>query len=101
MPIVLSNCSNNSSLDNIRKTNSFNDKNIIREQPLPIYGKGDNIRDYFYVEDQGKAIDLILHNGKIGDTYVIGGNNEQKKGKLVHHLIRIIDDGLNRPSGAH
>ena len=101
LPIVLSNCSNNFGPgQHSEKLIPLMIKNIIREQPLPIYGKGDNIRDWLYVEDHVKAIDLILHNGKIGDTYVIGGNNEQKNIDLVHHLIRIIDDKLNRPSGS-
>ena len=101
LPIVLSNCSNNFGPgQHSEKLIPLMIKNIIREQPLPIYGKGDNIRDWLYVEDHVKAIDLILHNGKIGDTYVIGGNNEQKNIDLVHHLIRIIDDKLNRPNGS-
>ena len=101
LPIVLSNCSNNFGPgQHSEKLIPLMIKNIIREQPLPIYGKGDNIRDWLYVEDHVKAIDLIFHNGKIGDTYVIGGNNERKNIDLVHHLIRIIDDKLNRPNGS-
>ncbi len=101
LPIVLSNCSNNFGPgQHSEKLIPLMIKNIVMEKPLPIYGKGDNIRDWLYVEDHVKAIDLILHNGKIGDTYVIGANNEQKNIDLIHHLIRIIDDELNRPSGS-
>jgi dTDP-glucose 4,6-dehydratase len=67
-------------------------KNIVKEKPLPVYGKGDNIRDWLYVEDHVRAIDLILNRGKIGETYLIGGNNEQKNIELVHHLINLISD---------
>ncbi len=101
LPIVLSNCSNNFGPgQHSEKLIPLMIKNIIKEESLPVYGKGDNIRDWLYVEDHVKAIDLILHNGKIGETYVIGGNNEQKNIELVHHLIKIIDDRLNRPIGS-
>lgn len=101
LPVVLSNCSNNFGPgQHSEKLIPLMIKNIIKEESLPVYGKGDNIRDWLYVEDHVEAIDLILHNGKIGETYVIGGNNEQKNIELVHHLIKIIDDRLNRPIGS-
>ncbi len=101
LPIVLSNCSNNFGPgQHSEKLIPLMIKNIVKEQSLPVYGKGDNIRDWLYVEDHVKAIDLILHNGKIGESYVIGGNNEQKNIELIHHLIKIIDNRLNRPDGS-
>ena len=101
LPVVISNCSNNYGPgQHSEKLIPLMIKNIIMEESLPVYGKGDNIRDWLYVEDHVKAIDLILHNGKIGETYVIGGNNEQKNIELVHHLIKIVDDRLNRPIGS-
>jgi dTDP-glucose 4,6-dehydratase len=74
-------------------------KNIIAQKPLPIYGKGENIRDWLYVEDHAHAIDLILHQGCLGETYAIGGNNEQKNIELIHFLIDVVDKKLNRPKG--
>ncbi len=101
LPIVLSNCSNNFGPgQHSEKLIPLMIKNIVKEQSLPVYGKGDNIRDWLYVEDHVKAIDLILHNGKVGESYVIGGNNEQKNIELIHHLIKIIDNRLNRPDGS-
>tara|TARA_B100001996_G_scaffold373953_1_gene352002 strand:+ start:560 stop:1558 length:999 start_codon:yes stop_codon:yes gene_type:complete len=101
LPIVLSNCSNNFGPgQHSEKLIPLMINNIVKEQALPVYGKGDNIRDWLYVEDHVKAIDLILHNGKIGETYVIGGNNEQKNIALIHYLINLIDSRLNRPTGS-
>ncbi|MGB0601425.1 MAG: GDP-mannose 4,6-dehydratase, partial [Flavobacteriaceae bacterium] len=74
-------------------------KNIIAQKPLPVYGKGENIRDWLYVEDHAQAIDLILHQGSLGETYAIGGNNEQKNIELVHFLIDVVDEKLKRPKG--
>ena len=73
--------------------------NIIAQKPLPVYGKGENIRDWLYVEDHAQAIDLILHQGSLAETYAIGGNNEQKNIELVHFLIDVVDEKLNRPKG--
>ena len=64
-------------------------KNIINNKPLPIYGKGENIRDWLYVEDHVEAIDLILHSGEMGSTYNIGGNNEYKNIDIVYKLIEL------------
>ena len=74
-------------------------KNIIAQKPLPVYGKGENIRDWLYVEDHAQAIDLILHQGSLGETYAIGGNNERKNIELVHFLIDVVDEKLKRPKG--
>ena len=100
LPAVISNCSNNYG------PNQFPEKliplvinNIKNNKPIPVYGKGENIRDWLYVEDHASAIDLIFHRGKVGDTYNIGGNNEWKNLDLILLLCRILDKKLNRPSG--
>ncbi|MGB3468962.1 MAG: dTDP-glucose 4,6-dehydratase [Cyclobacteriaceae bacterium] len=100
MPIVISNCSNNYG------PNQFPEKliplcinNIKNSKPLPIYGKGDNIRDWLYVEDHANAIEAIFLNGKIGETYNIGGLNEWTNLDLVEKLCDIMDTKLNRPEG--
>ena len=74
-------------------------QNIINQKLLPIYGKGENIRDWLYVEDHIEAIDLIFHQGEIGETYVIGGNNEQPNIDIIYQLIEITDRLLDRPKG--
>jgi dTDP-glucose 4,6-dehydratase len=68
-------------------------------KPLPVYGKGENIRDWLYVEDHAQAIDLLFHKGTTGETYNIGGNNEWKNIDLIIKLCEIMDKRLNRPSG--
>lgn len=100
LPIVISNCSNNYG------PNQFPEKliplcinNILNEKPLPIYGKGENIRDWLYVIDHATAIDQVFHNGSIGSTYNIGGLNEWKNIDLVKKLCEIIDIKLKNPSG--
>lgn len=100
LPVVLSNCSNNYGPgQHPEKLIPLMIKNIIAQKPLPVYGKGENIRDWLYVEDHAQAIDLILHQGSVGETYAIGGNNEQKNIELVRLLIGLIDKKLNRPKG--
>ena len=100
LPIVLSNCSNNFGPgQHPEKLIPLMIKNIIAQKPLPVYGKGENIRDWLYVEDHAQAIDLILHQGSLGETYAIGGNNEQKNIELVHFLIDVVDEKLKRPKG--
>ncbi|HEX7492702.1 MAG TPA: dTDP-glucose 4,6-dehydratase [Bacteroidales bacterium] len=101
VPTVISNCSNNYG------PNQFPEKliplainNIKNNKPIPVYGKGENIRDWLYVEDHASAIDLIYHGGKVGDTYNIGGNNEWKNLDLMLLLCRIMDKKLNRSAGA-
>ena len=100
VPTVISNCSNNYG------PNQFPEKliplainNIKNNKPIPVYGKGENIRDWLYVEDHASAIDLIYHGGKVGDTYNIGGNNEWKNLDLILLLCRIMDKKLNRSAG--
>ena len=74
--------------------------NIRHRKPLPVYGKGENVRDWLYVEDHARAIDLIFHEGKDGETYNIGGFNEWKNIDVIKTLIRITDRLLGRPEGA-
>ena len=100
LPILISNCSNNyGPYQHLEKFIPLIIKNIIDNKPLPIYGKGENIRDWLYVEDHVEAIDLILHRGEIGSTYNIGGNNEHKNIDIVYKLIEFTDHILGRPSG--
>jgi len=100
LPVVLSNCSNNFGPgQHSEKLIPLMIKNIITKKPLPVYGKGENIRDWLYVEDHAQAIDLILYQGSVGETYAIGGNNEQKNIELVRLLIGLIDKKMNRPKG--
>jgi len=100
LPIVISNCSNNYG------SHQFPEKliplmihNIKNNKPLPVYGKGENIRDWLWVNDHAKAIDIIFHSGKNGETYNIGGNNEWKNIDLVHKLCEIMDQKLSRETG--
>ena len=100
IPVIISNCSNNYG------PNQFPEKliplainNIKNNKPIPVYGKGENIRDWLYVEDHAAAIDLIYHAGKRGETYNIGGNNEWKNIDLIRLLCKIMDRKLKRPEG--
>ncbi len=100
LPIVISNCSNNYG------PNHFPEKlipliihNIIHNKPLPVYGKGENVRDWLYVEDHARAIEAIFHKGKTGETYNIGGFNEWKNIDVVKLLCKILDRKLNRTDG--
>ena len=68
-------------------------------KPVPVYGKGENVRDWLFVEDHAAAIDLIFHEGKPGETFNIGGNNEWTNIDLIHLLCKIMDKKLNRPEG--
>ena len=100
LPVVVSNCSNNYGPgQHPEKLIPLMIQNLIAQKPLPVYGKGENIRDWLYVEDHAQAIDLILHQGSLGETYAIGGNNEQKNIELVHFLIDVVDEKLKRPKG--
>ena len=100
LPVVLSNCSNNyGPAQYPEKLIPLFVKNIMENKPLPVYGKGENIRDWLYVEDHAVAIDLILHQGKIGETYAIGGNNEIRNIDMVYTLIEVTDGLLGRPQG--
>ena len=100
LPVVLSNCSNNyGPAQYPEKLIPLFIKNIVENKPLPVYGKGENIRDWLYVEDHAEAIDLVLHQGKIGETYAIGGNNEIRNIDMVYTLIEVTDRLLGRPKG--
>lgn len=100
LPVVLSNCSNNYGSHHFpEKLIPLMINNIANNKPLPVYGKGENVRDWLYVEDHARAIDVIFHKGKIGEKYNIGGFNEWKNIDLVHLLCRIMDKKLNRPEG--
>ena len=100
LPVVISNCSNNYGPgQHTEKLIPLMIQNLIAQKPLPIYGKGENIRDWLYVEDHAQAIDLILHRGNLGETYAIGGNNEKQNIELVRLLISLLDKKLNRPEG--
>lgn len=101
MPVLISNCSNNYG------PNHFPEKliplmihNILNNKPLPVYGKGENIRDWLFVEDHARAIDTIYHNGKNGETYNIGGHNEWKNIDLVKLLCKTMDEKLGRQQGS-
>ena len=101
LPVVVSNCSNNYGPgQHTEKLIPLMIQNLIAQKPLPVYSKGENIRDWLYVEDHAQAIDLILHQGKLGETYAIGGNNEKQNIELVRLLISLLDKKLNRPEGA-
>ena len=74
--------------------------NIIHEKPLPVYGKGDNIRDWLWVEDHASAIDTIFHGGRVGESYNVGGLNEWTNIELVRYLCQIMDQKLGRAEGS-
>ena len=99
-PIKIANCSNNyGSFQFPEKLIPLMINNIKLQKSLPIYGKGENIRDWLWVEDHASAIDLIFHDGELGETYNIGGHNEWKNIDLVHLLCDIMDEELNRLKG--
>ncbi|MCL2414031.1 MAG: dTDP-glucose 4,6-dehydratase [Bacteroidales bacterium] len=100
LPIVLSNCSNNYGPNHFpEKLLPLAINNIKNMKPIPIYGKGENVRDWLYVLDHARAIDMIFHNGRIGETYNIGGLNEWTNIDLIHKLCEIMDSKLNREPG--
>ena len=100
LPTVISNCSNNyGSYQFPEKLIPLFINNIVNNKPLPVYGKGENIRDWLFVEDHANAIDLIFHKGCKGETYNIGGNNEWKNIDLIKLLIKEVDVLLNRNVG--
>ena len=100
LPIVLSNCSNNyGSYHFPEKLIPLTINNIKNNKSIPVYGKGDNVRDWLFVEDHARAIDVIFHSGVVGETYNIGGFNEWKNIDLVHLLCDIMDDKLDRDKG--
>jgi dTDP-glucose 4,6-dehydratase len=100
MPTIVTNCSNNYGPYQFpEKLIPLFINNIRHNKPLPVYGKGENVRDWLYVEDHARAIDTIFHNGKIADTYNIGGFNEWKNIDLIKVIIKTVDNLLGRPTG--
>ena len=100
LPTIITNCSNNYG------PNQFPEKliplfinNIRKGKPLPVYGRGENVRDWLYVEDHARAIDLVFHKGRVGDTYNIGGFNEWKNIDLIKVVIKTVDRLLGNPEG--
>lgn len=101
MPTVVTNCSNNYGPYQFpEKLIPLFINNIRHRKPLPVYGKGENVRDWLYVEDHARAIDLIFHKGKVADTYNIGGFNEWKNIDIIKLVIKTVDRLLGRPEGA-
>ena len=101
MPTIVTNCSNNYGPYQFpEKLIPLFINNIRHRKPLPVYGKGENVRDWLYVEDHARAIDTIFHNGKVSETYNIGGFNEWKNIDLIRVLIRAVDRALGNPEGA-
>lgn len=101
MPVILSNCSNNYGSHHFpEKLIPLMINNILHNKPLPVYGKGENVRDWLFVEDHARAIDTIFHEGKTGEKYNIGGFNEWKNIDIVHLLCGIMDKKMNRPAGS-
>jgi dTDP-glucose 4,6-dehydratase len=102
LPVVISNCSNNYGPHHFpEKLIPLSINNIIQNKPLPIYGKGENVRDWLYVIDHADAIDTILHKGKMGETYNIGGHNEWTNIELIRLLCKIMDEKLGRKKGTN
>eukprot|EP01136_Pigoraptor_vietnamica_P032551 Opistho-1_new@94514 len=100
LPVVITNCSNNYG------PNHFPEKllplmihNILNNKPLPVYGKGENVRDWLFVVDHARAIDTVFHNGVLGETYNIGGFNEWKNIDIVMLVCKTMDSKLGRPEG--
>ena len=101
LPIIISNCSNNyGPFQFPEKLIPLFINNIVNNKPLPVYGKGENVRDWLYVEDHAKAIDDIFHKGKLNETYNIGGFNEWKNIDLIKLLIKTVDRLLGRNEGS-
>ncbi len=98
--VVISNCSNNYGSHHFpEKLIPLAINNIKNNQPVPVYGKGENVRDWLWVEDHARAIDMIFHKAATGETYNIGGHNEWKNIDLINLLCRIMDEKLGRPAG--
>ena len=101
MPTIVTNCSNNYGPYQFpEKLIPLFINNIRHRKPLPVYGKGENVRDWLYVEDHARAIDLIFHKGKVAETYNIGGFNEWKNIDLIKVMIKTVDRILGNPEGA-
>ena len=101
LPVVISNCSNNyGSYQFPEKLIPLFINNIVNNKPLPIYGKGENVRDWLFVNDHARAIDVIFHKGKLNETYNIGGFNEWKNIDIIKVIIKTVDRLLGRKEGA-
>ena len=101
LPVVISNCSNNyGSFQFPEKLIPLFINNIVNNKPLPIYGKGENVRDWLFVNDHARAIDVIFHKGKLNETYNIGGFNEWKNIDLIKVMIKTVDRMLGRDEGS-
>ena len=100
LPILITNCSNNYGSHHFpEKLIPLIIHNIKNKRPLPVYGKGENIRDWLWVEDHARAIDVVFHRGKLGETYCVGGNNEWKNIDVVKLLCKLMDEKLGRAFG--
>ena len=100
LPILITNCSNNYGSHHFpEKLIPLIIHNIKNKSPLPVYGKGENIRDWLWVEDHARAIDVVFHRGKLGDTYCVGGNNEWKNIDVIKLLCKLMDEKLGRAFG--
>jgi len=100
LDVVISNCSNNYGSHHFpEKLIPLAINNIKNNKPVPVYGKGENVRDWLWVEDHARAIDVIFHEAKSGQTYNIGGHNEWKNIDLIHLLCSIMDEKLGRKAG--
>ena len=101
MPTLVTNCSNNYGPYQFpEKLIPLFINNIRHQKPLPVYGRGQNVRDWLYVEDHARAIDVIFHRGKVADTYNIGGFNEWKNIDLIRVIVRTVDRLLGNPEGS-
>ncbi len=100
LPVIVTNCSNNYGPYQFpEKLIPLFINNIRNGKPLPVYGRGENVRDWLYVEDHARAIDLVFHKGRVGQTYNIGGGNEWRNIDLVRVLVKIVDQQLGNPEG--
>lgn len=100
MPTIVTNCSNNYGPYQFpEKLIPLFINNILNRKPLPVYGRGDNVRDWLFVEDHARAIDLIFHKGRVSETYNIGGFNEWKNIDIVRQIIKTVDSQLGNPEG--
>jgi dTDP-glucose 4,6-dehydratase len=101
LPVVISNCSNNyGPFQFPEKLIPLTINNILNKKEIPVYGKGENVRDWLYVEDHVKAIDTIFHSGVVGETYNVGGDNEWKNIELVRLLCDVVDEIMGNAAGA-
>lgn len=100
LPVIVTNCSNNyGPRQHPEKLIPLIISNLLEEKPLPVYGTGENVRDWLWVRDHAEALVLVLQQGSVGETYAIGGNNEQPNILVVRTLCRLADEILERPAG--